>query len=229
MANDPKAVHLGGIDLGQVTDPSALAIVEKVGAGEAAVYTVLELTRFRLGTSYPDIVTETLGLMVRIPQEHLAPLVVDQTGVGRAVVDMFVEKARGRYICPVTITNGQRATQQPDTRDWHVPKKDLVGVVNRLLQTNRLLVAPDLQHARLLNKELSNFRYKITAAANVVYEAWREGQHDDLVLAVALAVWLGNQGYGDAGTGAFIEGRREFDIADTLKRFPSPFPGKPWD
>jgi hypothetical protein len=30
---------------------------------------------------------------------------------------------------------------------------------------------------------------KITAAANETFAAWREGAHDDLVLAVALACW----------------------------------------
>jgi hypothetical protein len=36
---------------------------------------------------------------------------------------------------------------------------------------------------------LVNFRVKTTAAANEVYGALGAGQHDDLVLAVALAVW----------------------------------------
>jgi hypothetical protein len=44
---------------------------------------------------------------------------------------------------------------------------------------------------------MQNFKAKITASANETFEAWREGQHDDLVLAVALAVWGGeNLGLG---------------------------------
>ncbi len=42
----------------------------------------------------------------------------------------------------------------------------------------------------MLVRELENFRVKITAAANETFGAWREGQHDDLVIAVALACWL---------------------------------------
>ena len=30
-------------------------------------------------------------------------------------------------------------------------------------------------------------------AAHDIYGAWREGQHDDLVLATALAVWFGER------------------------------------
>ena len=35
------------------------------------------------------------------------------------------------------------------------------------------------------------FQVKITAAANATFGAWREGSHDDLVLAVAMACWYG--------------------------------------
>jgi hypothetical protein len=43
-------------------------------------------------------------------------------------------------------------------------------------------------------KELESFRVKITASAHETFEAWRERDHDDLVLAVALAAWVGQQG-----------------------------------
>jgi hypothetical protein len=42
-----------------------------------------------------------------------------------------------------------------------------------------------------------NFRVKIDPlTAHDSYGAWREGQHDDLVLAVALAVWFAEHGGG---------------------------------
>ena len=34
---------------------------------------------------------------------------------------------------------------------------------------------------------------KITLAGNDTYEAWRESDHDDLVLAAALATWFGEK------------------------------------
>ncbi len=34
---------------------------------------------------------------------------------------------------------------------------------------------------------------KITLAGNDTYEAWREGDHDDLVLAAAMAAWYGEK------------------------------------
>jgi hypothetical protein len=41
-----------------------------------------------------------------------------------------------------------------------------------------------------LVKELENFKVKVsTRTAHDSYEAWRESDHDDLVLALALACW----------------------------------------
>ena len=40
-------------------------------------------------------------------------------------------------------------------------------------------------------RELEGFRLKVAAVPTGVVEVWREGPHDDLVLAVALAAWAG--------------------------------------
>lgn len=42
--------------------------------------------------------------------------------------------------------------------------------------------------------ELEAFRVKVTASANETFGAWRERDHDDLVLATALAAWAGEEG-----------------------------------
>ncbi len=63
-----------------------------------------------------------------------------------------------------------------------------------LLQSRRLHIARELPDAATLVRELENFRVKITAARNEVFEAWREGAHDDLVLATGLVAWWGEKG-----------------------------------
>ena len=57
------------------------------------------------------------------------------------------------------------------------------------MQSGRLKIAPQLREARTLTEEMSAFQVKITDAGNDTYGAWRENQHDDLVLAVALSCW----------------------------------------
>ncbi len=78
---------------------------------------------------------------------------------------------------------------------WRVPKRDLVAVLQVLLQTERLKVAEALQLSQVLVQDLLNFRVTIDPrTAHDSYSAWREADHDDLVLATALACWWGEQG-----------------------------------
>ncbi|WP_145241183.1 hypothetical protein [Urbifossiella limnaea] len=74
-----------------------------------------------------------------------------------------------------------------------MPKKDLVGAVQAVLGTLRLKIAPGLPLAEVLAKELESFRVKVTADRNESFESWRERDHVDLVLALALAVWTGER------------------------------------
>jgi hypothetical protein len=69
-----------------------------------------------------------------------------------------------------------------------VPKKLLVANVRRLLGAGRLKVAAGLPEAAALVRELADFRVTITVKANETFGAGTHGGHDDLVLAVALAV-----------------------------------------
>jgi hypothetical protein len=73
---------------------------------------------------------------------------------------------------------------------YWVAKGLLCSTVQSLLQGGRLRVAPGLELAETLRDELLNFEVKVTEAANETYGCWRSGKHDDLVLAVALAVWV---------------------------------------
>ena len=61
------------------------------------------------------------------------------------------------------------------------------------LQNGRLRIRPARREAGTLTAELQTFRMKLTDKAHDTYGAWREGQHDDLVLATALALWAGER------------------------------------
>lgn len=66
----------------------------------------------------------------------------------------------------------------------------LVSTIQVLLQTKRLKIAPALPEAQTLVEEMTNFQVRISQAGHDSYGAWwREGSHDDLLLAVALACW----------------------------------------
>jgi hypothetical protein len=88
----------------------------------------------------------------------------------------------------VTITCGSAVTN-PGLGRWHVAKKQLVSVMQVLLGSRRLHVAEGPEAATLL-RELGTFTVKVTEMANETFESWREKDHDDLVLAVALPAWF---------------------------------------
>jgi hypothetical protein len=190
---------VAGLDLGQAQDYSALAIVERVRrqGDRLPSYDVRHLERWPLGTAYPDVVAGA-GERVRAVRalEAECPLVVDKTGVGAVVVDLFV-RAKLRPLVAVTITGGDRMTEDANGAipAFRTPKRDLVATVQVLLGEDRLRIAADLPESAVLAAELTNFRVKIGAGGHDAYGAgtdlddWRTGANDDLVLALALALW----------------------------------------
>jgi hypothetical protein len=166
-------------------------------------YHVRHLERPALGTSYVDVVERTIELLKSLAKldEELV-LAVDTTGVGRPVADMlkrrleeWLEAARSIYLNTawITITGGDSVTKA-EGGGIRVPKRDLASAPLVLMQNKQLKIAEGLQLADTLKKELLNFKVKINiATGHDSYEAWREGDHDDLVLAVAMACWCGER------------------------------------
>ncbi|MDP9438682.1 MAG: hypothetical protein M3P49_08050 [Actinomycetota bacterium] len=175
-----------GVDLGQSADYTAVCIGEKAGGGESptAPYElrIRYLERFR-GVPYPQVAERLEVLLNRLGDPY--ELAVDATGVGVAVVDLL--RQRGLRFKAVTITGGNREAREG--RNFRVPKRDLVAGLQVLLQTGRLKIASGLEHAETLRGELLAFRVKVSASGHDSYEAWREQDHDDLVLAACLASW----------------------------------------
>jgi len=178
-----------GLDLGQANDYTALVVLEKHYEKNESVYDVVKLERTR-GMPYPGIIEKTQEIMRSPALVNEAILIVDQTGVGRPVVDSF-RKAKLRPI-GIMIHGGDKVGHDGST--WRVPKRDLVGMLQVLLQNSRLRVSWKLRLAKILSGEMLNFKAKIDqATAHDSYSAWREADHDDLLLALAMAVWYGER------------------------------------
>src|SRR4051812_24175681 len=199
VAEPQAATHYYlGLDLGQAQDYTAISIAERnetmcgnLAVRPGATYQVRHLERLALGTPYPAIVARVRQLVHQPPLRGQVSVVADATGVGAAVMDLLREAHLGAPFNAVTITGGDTVTQ--DGLNYRVPKRDLVSVLQVLLQTQRLRVAQALPDADTLVRELLNFRVTINANAHDSYAAWREGVHDDLVLATALACWAGER------------------------------------
>jgi len=200
-----------GLDLGKMSDFSALAIAEErpertdLILGKARLvpywaddpsYDLPWLQRWPLRTPY-QVIAEEVAKRVAVLCGNTAnevSLYVDGTGVGTAVVEILRQQEAIRLLYPgmktITITAGREVTRVAD--GWHVAKGELVSVAQVALQQGRLNVAPSLPEARTLRDELGTFEVTLTEAANATF-SHRDGKHDDLVLATALALWGARQ------------------------------------
>lgn len=197
-------IYVAGLDLGQLKDYSALAIIEAdstplvmnsdvgrfvIDGLPVAAMRCRHLERFPLQTRYADIATKVRDRLKVLKAECY--LAVDKTGVGLGPFESL--EAYGLNPIGITITGGNDVQAGATVRDWRVPKRDLVGTAQVALQNKVLTISSKLPMAEKLSHELLNFKMKITAEGHDTYNAWRENDHDDLVLAVAIAGWTAHQ------------------------------------
>jgi hypothetical protein len=205
--------YVCGIDLGQMADHSAMAVLrreERYPPGtlsfdqgvtrKEAHYAVVHLVRWKLSTAYTTIVEDIKKLVARPPLPG-CKLVVDAGGVGRAVLDLLktaVREGMKASLVPVTLTGGNKPHATP--AGWTVPKHELAGVLQVLLQNERLKIA-DLPERSQLLREFRNFSMRLNPkTGHASYEALSEAVHDDIVCAVALGCWLAEKGSRPAGS-----------------------------
>jgi hypothetical protein len=188
-----------GLDLGQLGDYSAAAVVERSAYPDdrPPTFDVRHLRRWPLRTPYPQVVADVLA-MLAAPELRGARLAIDATGVGRPVTDMFRDGLEGAgldgsALVAVTITSGRSCHYEG--REWHVSKLLLCGLLQSLIGTSRLRIAKGDALAEELVKELLAFKVRVSPAGNEQFGAfgWREGSHDDLVLGMATALWAANR------------------------------------
>ncbi|MGA2713102.1 MAG: hypothetical protein ABSG41_08330 [Bryobacteraceae bacterium] len=188
-----------GLDLGQRRDPSAIAVVERMDLARAYSGSVFHSLRVRhlervpLGTPYPGVVARVREITRNcLFAGGRCALAVDGTGVGAPVVDMLRAARLGCDISPVTITAGDQ--QHRNGTAWSVPKRDLIAVVQVLLERNELKLARGLRELGALVRELTDMRSIQRPGGRVRLGADGCGEHDDLVIALALACWRARRG-----------------------------------
>jgi len=136
-------------------------------------------------------------LLGRLPRN--TELTIDYTGVGRPVFDLF----RYSGVSPVGLLITSGVTEATIDGIAHVPKLVLISQLQTLLHEGRLKIQKDLPEAKILVGELMDFRVQYTAGGHLTFNA-REGRHDDLVLALAIACYVA------AGGGLRYRGLMEF-------------------
>lgn len=187
------------------------------------------LGRMKIGVPYPQQVSEVKKLMERPMLLGTTDLVVDGTGVGRAVVDMF--RQAGLKPTAVTITSGME-THFVDGY-WRCPKAEIISDLQVLFAQQRLRFAAELPLLDKFKTEMLAFTVEIDKrTAHESFEG-RKGEHDDIVLAVAIAAWRARRVAGGAPSrprlamGARRFGKETKPEFGTKQWWERPMP--PWD
>jgi hypothetical protein len=165
------AAYFVGLDLGSLAEFTGLAVIERPQIPpdvefhqRRPVHSLRHLQRFPPGTSYLEVV-EAVRVLFSEPVISGSILIVDQTGVGKAVTDWMADELRGKFIgtyAPVGISAGHSVVKN-DYGLWLIPKKELAGNLQILLQTQRLHVARTLPDVAILVKELENLKGYVSA------------------------------------------------------------------
>src|SRR5262249_47623943 len=141
----PEPEYCMGLDLGQQSDPTTIAVAEKVqvptgkpmlerGAPTESHYHLRHIERMPLGTPYPTVVARVVELVPQPPLCGAVSLAVDGTGVGLPVVDMLKAAPLGDTpLYPVLITSGDHENHERGI--YHVPKRTLVANLQVFLQS----------------------------------------------------------------------------------------------
>ena len=189
-----------GFDLGQKTDPSALAVLERI-SGVTDRYDpvtfnrlqqthliVRRLERFPLQLTYDDTARRLKRIIGELGDPRDITLLLDATGCGQPFVDILRRHQLGVLLSPISITSGGAVSYANGFQ--RVPKKDLVSAANYVLSSGALKIPPTLSGLDEFRQEMDAFRLKPSRSGSPTF---RSSQSDDLVMAFCLASWKARQ------------------------------------
>lgn len=190
------------LDVGSERDHSVLTLLDRKAQysrgpdGEEMqlpTYDLPFLERFQLRTPYEVIKNRTAEILHNpLLSTKGCHLLIDATGVGNPVVQMFQELAP----IPVVISSGT-SVNALGAGGYSVPKRDIVTSLQAVMQSRRLRIAAGLQDIEQLKKEILGFKMRPpTARGHIAFESDTESTHDDIVMSLAVAVWYLERLYG---------------------------------
>ena len=180
-----------GLDPAQLRDWSALAVVDMQYQPEKKRfgYDLVAMAR-KQGLPYDQIVDWVARTLKRPEFNRNQPpeFLLDSTGVGVAVRDMLA--AKGVRMKAVTITAGEAFSRQGPI--YHVGKARLIGTFLGAFDAGKVRVNPNMPIWPQLEKEMLGFRAEMSAQGRAKFEA-ENGENDDMLFALALCVWYGEE------------------------------------
>jgi hypothetical protein len=215
-----------GADFGLSRDYSTIAVIERAelrGAydfGYRAYKKAIEmrlraLERLPLGTPYAEV-AERVAWFSKQPALGGSPdVIADATGVGEAVLELVRMARPAGRLKPVIVSTGDH--EHFSKGHYNVPKRDLIVGLQVAFQQQSLRIPHGLTEGETFTRELASMEVRVTSGGREQYGAWRQGTHDDLVFAVALAWWGAREAH--PAPDEFWLDRREAERAEEFRGY----------
>lgn len=216
--------YIWGVDLGEIRDPSAVAVVERAVVNNRWYYDLgalwqpgaEDVASFRRpGADFYEALqawilhwqSPTFPRGARFPYLGNSTLFVDGTGPGRDAAYRFLRGrlAREMPMKPIVIRPGNVRGKQSDNGWYMTSRQDLVGTLDSVRDSGRLsmsLTQTPLMRPRI-EAQLSKF-----AADERKEVDLKRSDHDDLAMALAIAVTLA-EAWAGCGPGGMVSLRHE--------------------
>ncbi len=150
---------------------------------------------------YTELAEYTRELMQAANVMHDCSLVIDGTGVGGPVFDLYDEA--GLDPLKIIFTSGESISVQSGTRvgqskfgmiqGYGVPKADLIGALVVAMEQGRMVRAEGVPYEQQEMEQYQNFVGRINEKTKYVkFGNAQDEIHDDIIVADAMAVWYGD-------------------------------------
>jgi hypothetical protein len=190
-----EAHYFIGLDPGQVNDYTAIAIVERLQTRTGGKpdsykiqYTLRHVERIPLHTKYNGIVDLFRANTQSPLLKNKCTVIVDATGAGQPIFEMMKNNVQYCALYSINITGG--STENQNNRTTNVPKTSLIASLQLAIESAELKIPRALPHLPLLVNEMRGFKARIRNTGSLSLNA-EHGEHDDLLMATALAVHKG--------------------------------------
>lgn len=234
------------LDPGQSSDPFAIQIyravpivdygVAQMGTKDRIMCKDDLIMQYKIqDTRYKVVCKFVVELMNREDMYEQTSLVMDATGIGRAIKEEF-QDAGIKSLIPISYTAGGRVNYQYlDTNDQrfntssggylnfkrldqiNVPKADMVDAARIALEQHQVRIAPNLPYLSDFKLQMVSFTGKMSPSGYTSFNNSSDDIHDEWVNCLMMRSWFRMNFKGSFSVDSVLDahgGKRQPDIAD---------------